>query len=133
MPARHRSPWNSILNAVAAHHSRCARHGSRQSKSENHAAPAPSPHTAHDAIIHHMKRVSVSDLRYNFSAVERMLREGEAIEITKRERVIGKLMPVALEAKPQLPDFMARLRRIYGNRKLKVSGAKRIAEERDRY
>jgi antitoxin (DNA-binding transcriptional repressor) of toxin-antitoxin stability system len=84
-------------------------------------------------MIHQMKRVSVSDLRRNFSAVERMLREGETIEITKRKRVVGKLMPVGPSAKPQLPDFMARLRRIYGNRKLKVSAAKRIAEERDRY
>jgi antitoxin (DNA-binding transcriptional repressor) of toxin-antitoxin stability system len=82
-------------------------------------------------MIHHMKRVSISDLRYNFSAVERMLRQGETIEITKR--VIGKLIPVAPSAKPQLPDFMARLRRIDGNRKLEVSAAEMIARKRDRY
>ena len=63
-----------------------------------------------------MKRASVRDLRYNFSAVERMLRQGETIEITKRKRVIGKLSPVEPEAKPKLPDFMARLRRIYGKK-----------------
>jgi antitoxin (DNA-binding transcriptional repressor) of toxin-antitoxin stability system len=84
-------------------------------------------------MIHHMKRVSVSYLRGNFSAVERMLREGETIEITKRKRVIGKLMPVAPSATPQLHNFVARLRRIYGNRKLKPSAAEMIARERDRY
>lgn len=83
--------------------------------------------------MYHMKQASVRDLRYNFPAVERMLRQGETIEITKRKRVIGKLMPVEPEVKPQTPDFMARLRKIYGNRKLKVSGAQRIAEDRDRY
>ncbi len=96
-------------------------------KAERVATPKPKP------ASRHVKRVSVSDLRHNFAAVERMLRQGETVEITKRNRVIGKLIPVAPEAKPEMPDFMARLRRIYGNRKLKVSAAQRIAEERDRY
>ena len=83
--------------------------------------------------MYHMKQASVRDLRYNFPAVERMLRQGETIEITKRKRVIGKLSPVAPEGKPKLPDFMARLRRIYGNKVFKPSGAEMIARERDRY
>lgn len=83
--------------------------------------------------MHHMKQASVRDLRYNFPVVERMLRQGETIEITKRKRVIGRLMPVVPEAKPKMPDFMARLKRIYGNRVFKPSGAKMIARERDRY
>ena len=84
-------------------------------------------------MMHHMKRASVRDLRYNFPAVERMLRQGETIEITKRKRVIGTLTPVAPATKPVLPDFMARLRSIYGNRKLKPSNAVLIARERDSY
>ena len=80
-----------------------------------------------------MKQASVRDLRYNFPAVERMLRQGETIEITKRKRVIGRLMPVVPEAKPKMPDFMARLKKIYGNRIIKPSGAEMIARERDRY
>ena len=80
-----------------------------------------------------MKQASVRDLRYNFPAVERMLRQGETIEITKRKRVIGKLSPVEPATKPKLPNFMARLRRIYGNKVLKVTAAQRIREERDRY
>ena len=51
------------------------------------------------------------------------LRAGETIEITKRKRVIGRLMPPAPEKKAQLPDFMARLRRIYGNRVLQTTNA----------
>ena len=74
---------------MAARHSPYARHGSRKSRSENHAAPPPppSPLSACDAMMHHMKQASVRDLRYNFPAVERMLRQGETIEITKRKRV----------------------------------------------
>jgi antitoxin (DNA-binding transcriptional repressor) of toxin-antitoxin stability system len=84
-------------------------------------------------MMHHMKQASVRDLRYNFPAVERMLRQGETIEITKRKRVIDRLMPVVPEAKPKMPDFMARLKKIYGNRIIKPSGAEMIARERDRY
>ncbi len=84
-------------------------------------------------MMHHMKQASVRDLRYNFPAVERMLRQGETIEITKRKRVIGRLSPVVPAEKPKMPDFMARLKRIYGTRVLKVTAAQRIAEERDRY
>ncbi len=84
-------------------------------------------------MMYHMKQASVRDLRYNFPAVERMLRQGETIEITKRKRVIGTLAPVAPPAKPVMPDFMARLKRIYGNRIIKPSGAEMIARDRDRY
>jgi antitoxin (DNA-binding transcriptional repressor) of toxin-antitoxin stability system len=84
-------------------------------------------------MMHHMKQASVRDLRYNFPAVERMLRQGETIEITKRKRVIGTLSPVVPVAKPKMPDFMARLKRIYGNRVFKPTNAEMIARERDRY
>lgn len=80
-----------------------------------------------------MKRASVRDLRYRFSEVERLLREGQKIEITRRKRVIARLVPAPSPAPRHLPDFLARLRTIYGNKTLKLSGAKLIAQERDRY
>ena len=43
--------------------------------------------------MYHMKRASVRDLRYDFPKVEKMLAEGESIEITKRNQVIGTLTP----------------------------------------
>jgi antitoxin (DNA-binding transcriptional repressor) of toxin-antitoxin stability system len=66
-----------------------------------------------------MKTASVRDLRYDFPKVEAWLKAGEVIQITKRNKVIGKLMP---EAKPEprvlppLPDFEARRKRIWGDR-----------------
>jgi antitoxin (DNA-binding transcriptional repressor) of toxin-antitoxin stability system len=85
-----------------------------------------------DAKMYHMKKASVRDLRYNFAEVEHLLRQGEEIQITKRRRVIAKLVP-APQGTALRPDFMARLREMYGNRILKMSGAKLLAEERDRY
>ncbi len=64
-----------------------------------------------------MGKASVSDLRYNFPAIERRLRRGEEIEITKRGKPIGRL--VGLAAKPkELPDFVARARRILGEKRI---------------
>jgi antitoxin (DNA-binding transcriptional repressor) of toxin-antitoxin stability system len=82
--------------------------------------------------MHHMKKASVRDLRYRFSEVERLLQQGEKIEITKRKRVIARLQPVR-PAVCHPPDFLARLCRIYGDKTLETSGAQLLAQERDRY
>jgi antitoxin (DNA-binding transcriptional repressor) of toxin-antitoxin stability system len=83
--------------------------------------------------MYHMKKASVRDLRYRFSEVERLLQEGENIEITKRKRVIAHLSPVSSLGLRERPDFLVRLRTIYGAKMLKVSGAELLARERSRY
>ena len=85
-----------------------------------------------DARMHHMKKASVRDLRYHFSEVERLLQQGEKIEITKRKQVIARLLPVR-PALSRCPDFLGRLRTIYGDKVLEVSGAQLLAQERDRF
>jgi len=80
-----------------------------------------------------MKRASIRDLRYRFPEVERMLQDGEKIEITKRRRVIARLTPIVSHAHGRRPDFLSRLRSIYGNKILKVSGEELIRQERSRY
>ena len=79
-----------------------------------------------------MRKASVRKLRYNFSEVESLLREGEEIEITKRRRVIGRLVPPLPPARPRRPDFLARLKKIHRGKPLQVSGAELIARDRDR-
>jgi antitoxin (DNA-binding transcriptional repressor) of toxin-antitoxin stability system len=82
--------------------------------------------------MHHMKKATVRDLRYRFREVENLLREGEEIQITKRRRVIAKLMPCPPAPPPRRPDFLGRLQTVYGNTPLEVSGAELIARERGR-
>jgi antitoxin (DNA-binding transcriptional repressor) of toxin-antitoxin stability system len=79
--------------------------------------------------MNHMRTASVRDLRYRFSEVEAHLRDGEPIAITKRKRVIAKLVPER-PVRRNPPDFMAMLKKIYGNKKSKVSGAELIASQR---
>jgi len=86
-----------------------------------------------DAKMYHMKTASLRDLRYSFKKVENLLRQGEEVQITKRRQVIARLVPEQSQTSQELPDFKGRLRAIYGTKKLKVSGADLIREDRARY
>ena len=83
--------------------------------------------------MYHMKKASVRDLRYEFKKIERLLSQGEEVQITKRRRVIARLTPENEHTVARMPDFMARLREIYGGKILETTGAELIAEDRDRY
>lgn len=83
--------------------------------------------------MYHMKQASVRDLRYAFKKIERLLHQGEEVQITKRRRVIARLVPESTEAAKKIPDFLARLRSIYGDKVLTVSGAELISADRSRY
>jgi len=83
--------------------------------------------------MYHMKKASVRDLRYGFKRIERLLRQGEEVQITKRRRVIARLVPDSAEVVKKTPDFMARLRAIYGDKVLTVSGAELVSSDRSRY
>jgi len=78
-----------------------------------------------------MKRATLRDLRYRFPVVENLLEAGEEIEITRRKRVIARLLPPGKTTRAKRPDFLARLEHIYGNKRLKVSGAELLAKERE--
>ena len=79
-----------------------------------------------------MKIATVRDLRYHFSEIESRLQEGEEVEIRRRRRVIARLVPVR-PGSAAYPDFAARRKKVFGGKALKVTGAERLAEERDRY
>jgi antitoxin (DNA-binding transcriptional repressor) of toxin-antitoxin stability system len=83
--------------------------------------------------MYHMRKASVRDLRYAFKKIERLLRQGEEVQITKRRHVIARLIPENTQSTPELPDFRARVRAIYGDKGLAVSGADLVSEDRNRY
>ena len=80
-----------------------------------------------------MKQATLRDLRYNFDHIATLLQDGEEIQITKRKRVVARLLPPEMPKVVERPDFMARLKQIYGDRVMEVSSAELLAEERDRY
>ena len=83
--------------------------------------------------MYHMTTASIRDLRYEFKKIERLLLQGEEIQITKRRRVIARLVPESADATKEIPDFQARRRRIYGDKVLAVSGAELLSADRSRY
>jgi len=83
--------------------------------------------------MYHMTKASVRDLRYEFKKIERLLHQGEEIQITKRRRVIARLVPEKDQPHAEMPDFLGRMHKIYGDKVFPVSGADLIAKDRARY
>lgn len=80
-----------------------------------------------------MRKANLRDLRYRFSLVENLLGAGEEIQITRHKRVIARLLPAVPVASPKRPDFLARLKRLYRGKPLKITGADLLAAERERF
>ena len=68
----------------------------------------------------HMKTATVRELRNEFPRIEAWVHEGESINISKRGKVIARLIPVVGNAaptpRPPKVDIMARLRETWGGR-----------------
>lgn len=67
-------------------------------------------------MCHIMKKATVRDLRYRFPEIEAQLSKGEEIEVYKRRKVVGRLLPVRPNAEAY-PDFSARVAASSGKRK----------------
>jgi len=85
--------------------------------------------------MYHMKTITVRDLRYDFPKVERLLRKGTPLQVTKRGKVIARLEPESgsghVPGTAPLPDFLARIQANFGDTMLEPSGAELISAERD--
>jgi antitoxin (DNA-binding transcriptional repressor) of toxin-antitoxin stability system len=86
-----------------------------------------------DAKTYDMRTASIRDLSHGFKRIERLLRQGEEVQITRRRRIIARLIPDCVETTKQPLDFLARLRAIYGDKVLAVSGAEVVCSDRSRY
>lgn len=78
-----------------------------------------------------MKRATVRQLRHDFGNVLNWIEAGEAVEISKRGRIIALLSPPPSPKRrtaKKRPDFLGRLKRIYGD---KVVKGDIVVEERD--
>ena len=80
-----------------------------------------------------MKTASVADLRNRFPSVFRWIEEGETVELTKRGKIVARIVP-APPAKPRkfkVPDFKAIQREIMGDNPRVYPSI--VQEERDSY
>lgn len=79
-----------------------------------------------------MTKATVRQLRYNFREIEARLNKGEEIHLYKRKKLIGRLVPAEPSAQ-DYPDFEAIRRRIFGKKKLKITGTQIVSEGRGKY
>jgi antitoxin (DNA-binding transcriptional repressor) of toxin-antitoxin stability system len=83
--------------------------------------------------MHHiMAKATVRQLRYHFREIEARLNKGEEIELYKRKKMIGRLVPVRLKSE-EYPDFAALRRRVFGKKKSKITGTQLVSEQRGDY
>ena len=78
-----------------------------------------------------MKTATVRQLRHDFGSVLNWVEEGEAVGISKRGRIVAFLSPppAPKPSRPRKrPDFLGRLKRIYGDTVLRGDV---VVEERD--
>jgi len=78
-----------------------------------------------------MKTATVRQLRHDFGSVLAWVEDGERVEISKRGKVVALVFPpspVKRSRAGKRPDFVARMKRIYGSKLLRGNI---VVEERE--
>jgi len=82
--------------------------------------------------------MTVGELRASFKTVEARLAKGMRVQITRRGEVVAEMFAPASEPgkatsmHETMPDFEARLKRIWGDRPLDIDTTALISEGRER-
>ncbi|MBL9185919.1 MAG: prevent-host-death protein [Opitutaceae bacterium] len=83
-----------------------------------------------------MKTATVRQLRTEFPKVLSWVNAGQDVAITRRKQIVASLVPAGNppKRKTSLPDFRARLRRIYGDKVIPAAVmADILAENKGRF
>ncbi len=78
-----------------------------------------------------MKSASIRELRHDTTTVLQWVEEGESVEIRRHGKPVAVLIrPAARRRRAKRPDFMARLKSIYGPKVLSMTGTELVSQER---
>lgn len=77
-----------------------------------------------------MKQASIREIKHETSRVLGMVEAGQTVEICRRRKPVAILSPPIKDKAVEMPDFVARLRRIYGDRVLETTGTELVDEAR---
>ena len=79
-----------------------------------------------------MKQANVRQVQRNFSQLLGWIEQGQEVLITRRNRVIAKLVPSRdPDSKVEWPDFEQRLHKLWGNRTKGKPASTIIVESRE--
>ena len=65
-------------------------------------------------IMTHMKTATVREAQHHLQKILRAVAQGEVVEITRRNRIVARLVPATQVPRNGLPDFVARARALWG-------------------
>lgn len=77
-----------------------------------------------------MRTTTIRGLRHDTTTVLSWVAGGESVEVRRRGKPVAVLSPGKRKARVASPDFLARLRAIYGDRVLSTTATDLIAESR---
>lgn len=69
-----------------------------------------------------MEKASIAEVQHNLSSVLKFVEHGEAVYVTRRNKVIAKIVPVYNETAAEWPPFYERSKKLFGSRKGKDPG-----------
>ena len=77
-----------------------------------------------------MKTTTIRELKHETTTVLSWVAGGESVEVRRRGVPVAVLTPRKRKTRVAMPDFLARLRAIYGDRLLPTTGSDVVAELR---
>ena len=77
-----------------------------------------------------MRVTTIRELKHQTSKVLGWVAQGETVEIRRRNEPVALLSPPQRKRAVQRPDFMARLRSLYGTKVLEKTGTDLVSESR---
>ena len=77
-----------------------------------------------------MKTASIRELKHNTRHVLTWVSGGETVEVLRRNQLVAILSPPPSAQAAPIPNYVRRLRAIYGDERLKHTGTTVVAEAR---
>ena len=77
-----------------------------------------------------MKTTTIRELRHDTTTVLSWVARGESVEVQRRGEPVAVLSPRKHPARAARPDFLARIRTIYGDKVLSTTATDLVSESR---
>ncbi|MFZ4396354.1 MAG: type II toxin-antitoxin system Phd/YefM family antitoxin [Kiritimatiellia bacterium] len=77
-----------------------------------------------------MKTATIRDLRHDTTTVLSWVAHGESVEVRRHGKPVAVLSPRPRKPSVVRPDFLARIRGVYGDRVLATSATELVSEVR---
>ena len=80
--------------------------------------------------VSHMKVATIRELKHDTTTVLSWVAEGQTVEVRRRNQPVALLTPPRRRGAVQRPDFVARLRAIYGTKRLATTATAVVSDAR---